>query len=289
MSAKIRPNDRCPCGSGLKYKKCCGGVNPPPFAKDIYDFNRLIAYEGEIGRKRRKFCETMQKFMGKYYRTVMAHSNEVAKAAGKTITCAPGCSYCCCQFISTSLQEAEAIVFYLYDQGKDNLDFFINAYEAWRQRTKQLEIFDQLMQLGQAAISDDQTVKKLYMALAEQYSELNIPCPFLKENRCIIYRARPKVCASYVACSPPDHCDVTNDLKHDAFMTMDYNAIVPYPFSPDAMIYANAPLLVYELLKGGYMYLSNMPGLEGLESQVFQDPAVTRIGKRNAHLFEGMF
>lgn len=24
MSKKIRPNDLCPCGSGLKYKKCCG-------------------------------------------------------------------------------------------------------------------------------------------------------------------------------------------------------------------------------------------------------------------------
>ena len=24
---KIRPNDPCPCGSGKKYTKCCGGVN----------------------------------------------------------------------------------------------------------------------------------------------------------------------------------------------------------------------------------------------------------------------
>ena len=25
--AKIGPNDPCPCGSGKKYKKCCGAVN----------------------------------------------------------------------------------------------------------------------------------------------------------------------------------------------------------------------------------------------------------------------
>ena len=24
---KIKPNDPCPCGSGKKYKKCCGRVN----------------------------------------------------------------------------------------------------------------------------------------------------------------------------------------------------------------------------------------------------------------------
>lgn len=23
---RILPNDACPCGSGLKYKKCCGGI-----------------------------------------------------------------------------------------------------------------------------------------------------------------------------------------------------------------------------------------------------------------------
>lgn len=24
--SRILPNDPCPCGSGLKFKKCCGGV-----------------------------------------------------------------------------------------------------------------------------------------------------------------------------------------------------------------------------------------------------------------------
>ena len=23
-SKKIQPNDKCPCGSGMKYKQCCG-------------------------------------------------------------------------------------------------------------------------------------------------------------------------------------------------------------------------------------------------------------------------
>ncbi|MBX3231385.1 MAG: SEC-C domain-containing protein [Labilithrix sp.] len=27
--AKTGPNQSCPCGSGKKYKKCCGGPNAP--------------------------------------------------------------------------------------------------------------------------------------------------------------------------------------------------------------------------------------------------------------------
>ena len=81
---KLRPNDPCPCGSGLKYKKCCGSDNPPPFAKDYFDLNRLIAYEGTIGQKRREFCEEMEKFLEKYHHDVMAYMEKTAREAGKT-------------------------------------------------------------------------------------------------------------------------------------------------------------------------------------------------------------
>jgi len=290
MSAKIRPNDRCPCGSGLKYKKCCGGPNSGPFAKDIFDFNRLIAYEGPIGQRRREFCKMMQKYLEHHHRHVMAHSATTAKAAGKAITCASGCSYCCGQYISISLQEAEAIVFYLYNEGKDNLELFINVYKEWRPRTKQLELFDQLLHLGQAAItSDDPIIKKQYMDLADQYVKLNIPCPFLKESLCTIYPVRPKVCAGYAACSPPHYCDPTDDLKPDTFLSVFAGEnVIPYFLNPDLLVYSNAPLLVYEILQNGYLYLSQLPTLNGLDERVFQNPTVTRILHRNKHLFKDM-
>jgi uncharacterized protein len=34
---KIRRNDPCPCGSGKKYKKCCGASNVVTFSPDLYN------------------------------------------------------------------------------------------------------------------------------------------------------------------------------------------------------------------------------------------------------------
>ena len=31
---KVGPNDPCPCGSGKKYKKCCGGLNSSTDSKE---------------------------------------------------------------------------------------------------------------------------------------------------------------------------------------------------------------------------------------------------------------
>ena len=35
VEKKVFPNDPCPCGSGLKYKQCCGGTKKGPFREDF--------------------------------------------------------------------------------------------------------------------------------------------------------------------------------------------------------------------------------------------------------------
>ncbi len=57
---KIGRNDRCPCGSGKKYKKCCGSVEDViniGKAADSIRFNRQIAYIGAVGHKKEAFCQ----------------------------------------------------------------------------------------------------------------------------------------------------------------------------------------------------------------------------------------
>lgn len=41
--SKVRRNDPCPCGSGIKYKKCCGSNNAPSFNPSFYhtELNKL--------------------------------------------------------------------------------------------------------------------------------------------------------------------------------------------------------------------------------------------------------
>jgi hypothetical protein len=35
MSAKIGRNDPCPCGSGKKFKRCCGGLSLAPLPEAL--------------------------------------------------------------------------------------------------------------------------------------------------------------------------------------------------------------------------------------------------------------
>lgn len=55
---RIDRNAPCPCGSGKKYKKCCGSGSVHLFEGELNRFERYrdIAYEGSIGREREAFC-----------------------------------------------------------------------------------------------------------------------------------------------------------------------------------------------------------------------------------------
>jgi len=54
---KIGRNDPCPCGSGKKYKKCCGATLTTGLSKnkteESIQFNREIAYLGKVDKKKR--------------------------------------------------------------------------------------------------------------------------------------------------------------------------------------------------------------------------------------------
>lgn len=41
--SKSQRNKPCPCGSNLKYKKCCGGLEAPPLDMSAEEFDELIA------------------------------------------------------------------------------------------------------------------------------------------------------------------------------------------------------------------------------------------------------
>lgn len=277
---KIGRNDPCVCGSGLKYKRCCGKdassyVSPPP--PDPFDFCKRIAYIGNIGQQRREFCERMLTLCQEYNRAAMVELFEVARIRGKDITCQPGCANCCSQHIGATLQEAEAIVYYLYTQGEEALTFFIGNYKIWRGRVGKEPLFDKLNQTAASTFEGFYEEKRQeFLRISGSYGRLNIPCPFLKNNYCIIYPVRPKACASVVSISPPSHCVVTNELKPELLVVLQTKApTIPYFWgSEESLIYSNAPLLVYEILHGGYIYLSQMPGLSGLDKAAFADPAV---------------
>jgi len=49
-------------------------------------------------------------------------------------------------------------------------------------------------------------VKSTPQDLLTEYAGLNLPCPFLDENKCSIYPVRPICCASHHSVSPIEWC-----------------------------------------------------------------------------------
>ena len=53
MSKKIGRNDKCPCGSGLKYKKCCMNKPDDPDYYNIFNLPKIY----KEARKQARFKE----------------------------------------------------------------------------------------------------------------------------------------------------------------------------------------------------------------------------------------
>ena len=91
---------------------------------DFFKLNREIAYLGLVGSLRKDYCikfiEKKQAFFNELYR----QQEENLAKNGETLSCFKGCSRCCSLFIGASVQEAEAIVYHLY-QNEDKLQHFL--------------------------------------------------------------------------------------------------------------------------------------------------------------------
>ncbi len=263
-------NDPCPCGSGLKYKKCCGSSQPEQTEKSSQPQDieriRLEAYQGDTGRKREKFCLEYTAFKQAAIAAVEADLRREVTRVGRTITCSKGCSECCSAFITTTLQECEAIVYHLY-QNSDKLTRFLANYPVWRARIGNNEgFFRQLCVLERDIMSGPTTPERLkgLQDALEQYIVQRIPCPFLVDGACAIYEVRPYVCAGVVSTSPPEWCNLAE--KNHGKITIskadtDLANDMPYFIRPlRPVTWLCMPEAVHEILTGGFTALSRYLG-----------------------------
>lgn len=286
---KIGRNDPCPCGSGKKYKNCCGATakNQVQANKDMIDtlkLNKEIAYKGRIGRQRKDFCVNYIKHKQKTFKEIEIEQNERVADSGATITCQKGCSFCCVENVQASLQECEAIVYYLYQYGTI-FRAFLQEYPQWHAKVhKHVDIIEKLHQLfnGMVESGFSEESRQAYAEGGGIYARLNIPCPFLKDNMCLIYEVRPWVCASLVATTPAEWCNPTNpNWEERRIMTWLPGHALELPFyyghSELSIESVTMPPMVYQILNGGVLYLSTLEGLENLKAEVASDPEVKAI------------
>jgi len=282
---KTGPNDPCPCGSGKKFKKCC--KNKPSddttLLKSI-KFNKLIAYESHIGKERKEWCEHFISWKTNQLKRITDGQRQIAESTGNSITCSKGCWFCCYQHVGASLQECDAIVYWLY-QNEDIFNAFLKRYPDWRKSVSNYEdVFHQVTNTGNVAMNnpyDLQSVKK-FMQKAEAYAQLKILCPFLEEGTCSIYPVRPFVCAEYVVSSPSEECKPSVD-NIPIILKGAYSREMGPPYfrgSKENVIYSPAALLVYQIIVNGFIYLNDLPSLKGIEDEVFNEPRTQLLFKK---------
>jgi Fe-S-cluster containining protein len=263
-------NASCPCGSGKKYKKCCG-LNDGPSRPDNLSFNRAIAYKGSIGRLREDFCLNYAALKKTILLDIESNQKQDAESIGKLISCSKGCTPCCSLYIAASLQECECIAHYLYSHD-ETFHNFLRAYDVWLERITRIKAcFNRINSLHGKTLLSQESVdeRRVFNAELSFYESRNIACPFLFEGECSIHDVRPYVCASVVSLSPPDWCK----LGHSNYMQVVYlktdmqiEKDMPYFVLPRSKIFfSNMPLLVHAILEGGYDTLSSVPGLENLK------------------------
>lgn len=281
---KVGRNDPCPCGSGKKYKKCCGASSSPvpvvqTNTRDYIALNRAVAYAGKIGKMREDFCVHFIGIKKEIIKFIEKDLSDKVSARGETITCHKGCSYCCSQFIGVPLEEVEAIVYYLYNH-ETIFNSFIKSYPTWRVKVRENQaVFDKIFETFNALFSSGRTETNLqaYDEASKSYLNLNIPCPFLDNDTCSIYEVRPYACASVVAVTPGEWCSPANDNICEVRMSNIVPKHVPYFRETSRMVLLPMPLGVYEILVGGFLWLSDLPGLKGLDNEVMTDPEVRPI------------
>ncbi len=272
-------NAVCPCGSGKKYKKCCGALETS--VRAVVEFilsHREAAYMGEIGRRREAFCRQYTRLKKSRLPEAEEQIRQAVSAAGKTISCGKGCGHCCSLFVIASLQECECLVYHLY-HNQAELVHFVDSFQSWRERTLKIEdIFRRINRIQALMVAGRATAEdiKTFDADCDAYAAQANPCPFLKDDACSVYEVRPYVCAAVVSASPREWCRPRHprqtDIEHFK-LTLNHGEDAPYFALPDGgAVCGNMPVMVYRLLTEGYRALASIQGLEGIEKTFNSDP-----------------
>jgi Fe-S-cluster containining protein len=227
-----------------------------------------LAYRGAMGEKRAAFCRDY--LARKQIAFVEIHNSQRQAVArnGEAISCHRDCSTCCLAYMQAGIPECEAIVYYLYHH-EGALKAFLANYPSWRAGLRDRgDIFQECGRLWELKSRPDAGLEIVAaLGVAEKrYQEQGLYCPFLAENTCVIYQARPLTCAALVATTPSDRCHPASPCRAKTYVTstpaMFENSFYYGQFQGN--ILAFMPLAVNHILQDGYRFLDQIPGLEGL-------------------------
>ena len=127
-----------------------------------------------------------------------------SRDAGHSISCRMGCAACCRMLVPLSPPEAFALREYIAQLPDDQQARLRQKIADSKATLASHDLLDRLQDVADAAeaIPDDELdpINRAYYALRH-------PCPFLDNEMCSIYEARPAACRELLVTSPAALCD----------------------------------------------------------------------------------
>jgi len=210
---------------------------------------------GSYGTWRREYCRKYRNILiqarNNSYNSLV---NNLALKKDK-ITCRKGCTYCCYHYVAVPLAHGIVIVDYLYHR-KEVLKKFIHNYIEWCQNG--YAISDSIDRIRDQAFSSSMPINDIIAVtrpLSMRYLEMDISCPFLVNDDCLIYDVRPLPCSGQYSISPPEYCSHTteeNAVIHQLVPDDKDLMRLLQLADPQLMIYESTlPIMIFKLLTEG--------------------------------------
>jgi Fe-S-cluster containining protein len=141
-------------------------------------------------------------------REITQASIESATSEGRSISCKPGCAACCRHLAPISTLEATSL-FDVVHRMPDERRARVRARFADAVKTMEdAGLVDRDAPKGHRALRSRETDPKAqWDDVSRRYWSLQIACPFLEDEACIVYDDRPMVCREYHVTTPVAYCD----------------------------------------------------------------------------------
>lgn len=128
----------------------------------------------------------------------------LARERGQNISCRMGCAACCRMLVPLSPPEAIALRDYVDQLPSDRREKLLQKIADTKSILRSRGLWDQLWAVAEAQTSiPDEGLDPVNRA----YYALRHPCPFLENEMCSIYEARPAACRELLVTSPAEWCD----------------------------------------------------------------------------------
>lgn len=132
---------------------------------------------------------------------VASMGERIVEKMGDRISCRKGCGACCRQLVPISPAEAYMLANLVESAEEPYRGHIRNRFEKIEEFLKKKGFHDRLNAIVEKDRSD-----AVHRAVAREYFELGVPCPFLQDESCAIHPFRPAICREYLVVSPAENC-----------------------------------------------------------------------------------